>query len=616
MNVAALPVSIAGVALEGREFDDLRGLIRRLTGIHLNDGKQTLVAGRLQRRLRALKLDSFRDYIEYVESDLQGAEARELVNAITTNKTSFFREPHHFDFMMRQMVPEIVARAQAGGPRKIRIWSAACSSGQEVWSIAIALQQSLGIRADWDVRILASDLDTAVLQRAEQAVYSSEEIAEVPAAYREAAFERIAVDRYRIVDSLRRLVTFRQINLVTRPWPIRARFDAVVCRNVAIYFDRPTQQSLFEGLASTLLPNGYLFSGHSENLHWLSDIITPVGNTVHCLRERGREFKVAPAVDAFESISNMPTAEQDVDSEWRQSAGTREFASSPRVPAAPPLRDSSPRMPAAAAARDSTPRLPAAARDSSQRLQAAPSLRDTGSTPRLPLAAPADRGSVSRLPALRDLGSMPRLARAPALGGRSGNSLRDSQVGPPSSGVVREADVSIHAGEIYASASGEVIRTLLGSCVSVCLFDPETRIGGMNHFMLPDGENAGRSAAAFGVHAMELLINRMMKLGADRRRFVAKVFGASQLHDDLGIAGENAAFAKFYLDAERIRILAHKLNGALPLCVYFDTGSGIAHVRAIEPTSEIFRAERDHRARLSVQARAAADVTLFDSEEG
>ncbi|AKU94042.1 Chemotaxis protein methyltransferase CheR [Labilithrix luteola] len=482
--------TIATIPLEGADFDALRLIIYDLAGIHLRDEKKALVANRLARRIRARGLSTFGEYVAFVRNDSSGDEARELINCITTNKTSFFREPHHFDFLARVMVPEIVERARRTGQRKIRIWSAACSTGPEPWTIALVLREALGSFAGWDIRILASDLDTNVLRTAEEAAYDPRELDEVPEAMLRSGFERCADGRLRVVAPLRELVSFRRINLIERPWPIRTKFDAVFCRNVAIYFDRPTQQGLFEALTSLLEPTGYLFSGHSENLHWLTHILEPLGHTIH-----------------------RPTG--------------------------------------AAAAK---PRLASLAK-----------------------------------------------ATAPE---------------PPAPFVPNPAaEVAITAGGLHASAKGEVVRTLLGSCVAVCLYDPVARIGGMNHFMLPDGESSERNPAAFGVHAIELLVNAMMKLGGDRRRFVAKVFGASELpgrNASVGVATRNAAFSIEFLESDGIKVVAQKLGGTKPLSVRFETDSGRVLVREVENSSAAARVDASHVSTLEKTRRhVEEDITFF-----
>lgn len=261
------------------DFERFRQLIRRLAGIDLRDTKRDLVAGRVQRRLRELGLSSFSEYLRLLEED--ATEHEEFINSITTNKTSFFRESHHFDFLRETVLPEIALRARAGGPRRIRIWSAGCSTGQEPWTIAMVLADTLGLLAGWDVRILASDLDTSVLGAAARATYTGLELEDVPEKERARHFVA-APGGYRVRDSLRALVTFRRINLVApEAWTIRTNFDVIFCRNVAIYFDQPTQALVFGELASRLEPTGYLITGHSENLHGLTHLVRPIGQTVH-----------------------------------------------------------------------------------------------------------------------------------------------------------------------------------------------------------------------------------------------------------------------------------------------------------------------------------------------
>ena len=493
-------MSTAGVLeripLEVREFETLRRLIRDATGIHLGDQKRDLVAGRLQGRLRELRLGSFAEYVKFLSTDTTGNETRELTNCITTNKTSFFREPHHFDFIRNRLVPECVARAKAGAPRKIRIWSAACSMGHEPWSIAMTLADALGSLHGWDIRILASDLDTEVLATAEAATYDDLAVEDIPAPLRAKYLERSSDGEgfRRVIEPLRSLVTFRRINLVTpSTWSIRTKFDVVMCRNVAIYFDRPTQETVFKALTQTLEPTGYLMSGHSENLHWLSDVLTPIGNTVHT-RADG-------------------------------------------IPAAP----------------------------------------KSGTRPTV---------------------------RAALLG----------RVPPPLP-TERAEEIPIQVGGVKASAKGAVIRTTLGSCVSVCLYDPERRIGGMNHFLLPEDNGSDRGPSHYGVHSMELLINALMKLGAERSRLVAKVFGGgatmgSKLSS--GVGRRNADFAIGFLEEEGIRVVAKKVCAPSALSVLFDTASGGARVKELGAVSEVYHEEQRILGRLSVPPPSVHhDITFF-----
>ncbi len=504
-------LEVTRIPLETKEFDDFRRSSARSPESLWSDQKREFVAGRLQSRLRALGFTSFSEYLPYVTAEKAGEEGRELINCITTNKTSFFREPHHFTFMRERMIPELRERVRAGAPRKIRIWSAGCSMGHEPWTIAMTLADALGPLTGWDVRVLASDLDTNVLATAEEAIYDEISIAEVPAPQRAKYFQanRSGDGFYRVAAPLRSMVTFRRINL-TAPatWSIRTHFDMIFCRNVAIYFDRPTQATVFTSLANHLAPNGYLVSGHSENLHWLSDVITPVGNTIHV------------------RTGTVPSAPK---------SGVRPSAR-PRPPAAP--------------------------------------------------------------------------ARAPSPPARA--RLELPVVSSPS--VPSGREVAIQAGGVHSSSQGVTVRTLLGSCVAVCLYDPNVRIVGMNHFLLPaDIGGGGRSPASFGVHSMELLINGLMKLGADRRRLVAKIFGGGSVIGGLttAIGERNVAFALEFLRDEGIQVVAQKVGATSALSVLFDTGTGMARVKEIGAEAEVVRDERRCLQDLARRRPVDQDITFF-----
>src|SRR5581483_5988820 len=200
--------------------------------------------------------------------------------------TDFFREPAHFIFLKDTVFPQLLERAQRGGARRLRIWSAGCSTGEEPYSIAMTLREHFGPPPGWDVKILASDIDTEVLHKAEQGVYAVDHMHDVPGLLRQKYFLRgtgANAGRVRVRPELQELIKFRRINLIEEPWPIHTRFDLIFCRNVIIYFDRPTQQRLFERLAEYLHDDGYLLLGHSENLHWLNDLFVSQGNTIHRL---------------------------------------------------------------------------------------------------------------------------------------------------------------------------------------------------------------------------------------------------------------------------------------------------------------------------------------------
>lgn len=282
---AAVDSLMGPVPLTEREFRDFRELILRETGIHLKDSKQALVASRLAKRLRHYNFQSYGEYYEYLIRQPPGSsEHWQLANCISTNKTDFFREPHHFDFLREQVLPELRERCAHGAPRQLRIWSAACSSGEEPYSIAITVFDALGANAGWDIKILASDIDTDVLQKAERGVYDFDRVRNLPETVLKAHFlngKGASEGLVQVRDCLKSLIRFRRINFVDPNWWIRAQFDAIFCRNVIIYFDRETQRRLFERLVRYLKPTGYLIVGHSENLYWLNDLLVPVRNTVY-----------------------------------------------------------------------------------------------------------------------------------------------------------------------------------------------------------------------------------------------------------------------------------------------------------------------------------------------
>jgi chemotaxis protein methyltransferase CheR len=255
------------------------------TGISLGPHKRPLLQARLARRLRALGLATFKEYHHHLtELDRSGEELGQFVNAITTNKTDFFREPHHFRYLADHWVPAMKARAARTGNRTMRIWSAGCSTGEEPYTIAMAIRDALGSAAGWDIRILASDLDTDVLARADAGVYDAEHTAPIPEAVLARHFLRGRGEhagRVRVRPELHALVAFRRINLMDPRWPIRSPLDVIFCRNVLIYFDRPTQQRLLERFLGVLQDDGLLFLGHSESVHGLLDRMTHLGHTMY-----------------------------------------------------------------------------------------------------------------------------------------------------------------------------------------------------------------------------------------------------------------------------------------------------------------------------------------------
>jgi chemotaxis protein methyltransferase CheR len=276
-------LAIAGGAdyeLTDTQFHRIRALVREHTGIALSDAKRQLVYGRLSRRLRALKLDSFGEYIDLLEGG-GATELEEFTNAITTNLTSFFREPHHFEYLGSDVLPQIVARDT--GARRARIWCCAASTGEEPYSIAMVLREAASLLSGFDIKVLATDLDSAVLSTAANGVYNAERLNSVSGTRASRFFRKGSGahhGKFRVQDELRSLLTFKQLNLM-HEWPLRGPFDAIFCRNVIIYFDKDTQRALFARMAALQRPGDILFLGHSESLYRVSDKYELIGRTIY-----------------------------------------------------------------------------------------------------------------------------------------------------------------------------------------------------------------------------------------------------------------------------------------------------------------------------------------------
>lgn len=261
------------------DFSRIRELVYRHAGISLSDAKRNLVYSRLARRLRRLNLVSFAAYTGYLESHLD-IELTEFLNAITTNLTSFFRENHHFETLRKQVFPELMA---GNTRRRIRIWSAGCSTGEEPYSIAMTVKEAMPEGAAWNVKILATDLDTNVLQKARDGIYDVDRVQQItPARLRRWMRRGSGVNdgQVRVIGELQDMITFNQLNLM-ESWPMRGPFDVIFCRNVVIYFDKDTQRRLFERFADLMAPDAYLFVGHSETLYKVTDRFELQGQTVY-----------------------------------------------------------------------------------------------------------------------------------------------------------------------------------------------------------------------------------------------------------------------------------------------------------------------------------------------
>ncbi|SMF36469.1 MCP methyltransferase, CheR-type [Alteromonadaceae bacterium Bs31] len=257
-------------------FVQIKNIAYSLTGINLSNHKKNMVYGRLTRRLRRLSMNDFNQYCELISQE-KCEEHVEFVNAITTNLTSFFRESHHFEYLANSVLPELYVKNKT--TKKIRIWSAGCSTGEEPYSIAMVVK-SLAMFNAWDVKILATDLDSSVVDRAKIGVYPTERAEAIEARYRQYLSVNSRENVVRVKDPVRARITFKNLNLLSS-WPMKGPFDIIFCRNVVIYFDAETQRKLFDRYADILRSDGHLFIGHSESLHNITKRFTSLGRTIY-----------------------------------------------------------------------------------------------------------------------------------------------------------------------------------------------------------------------------------------------------------------------------------------------------------------------------------------------
>ncbi len=290
MNTMAATVDAPATAAGGQasmlgdaEFEFLRKFVYEHCGISLGAHKRQLVQGRLYRRLRALRLPSFASYCDILRNDPQ-SELGELASAISTNVTSFFREMHHYDLLVDELLPRWLQEKRRDGDR-LRIWSAGCSTGEEPYALAMVLAEALEKHAAGSInaKILATDLSPQALEAARRGAYPLERLSGISEERRRRWMLRGSGDYDGLASvhpRLRELVTIQPLNLL-HDWPMKGPFDAIFCRNVVIYFDQPTKQRLFQRYAQLLPVGGYLFLGHSESLHGINDDFELIGRTVY-----------------------------------------------------------------------------------------------------------------------------------------------------------------------------------------------------------------------------------------------------------------------------------------------------------------------------------------------
>jgi len=275
---------LAASAATGREtltpaeFDFIRGLIRDYAGIVIDDNKRTMVQGRITRRMRELGIRDAGEYLDYIRTAPE-IERDGLASALTTNVTAFFREIHHFEYLQKEFLAELRGRAL----RRIRAWSAGCSSGEEAYSIAITLMEGLAEERGWDISVLATDLDFNMIRFAREAVYPQDRVARLPPEQLKRWFLRGGGSqdgRVMVRPELKRIVRVMPLNLLEE-WPMSGPFDVIFCRNVFIYFDREVKSRIVDRYAELLPVGGLLFIGHSENLHGLTNRFELIGGTIY-----------------------------------------------------------------------------------------------------------------------------------------------------------------------------------------------------------------------------------------------------------------------------------------------------------------------------------------------
>jgi chemotaxis protein methyltransferase CheR len=250
------------------DFQRISDMVYRHCGINLHDGKKQLVRARIAKRLRQGGFRTLPEYLEYVENDASGQEFTQLIDAMSTNLTAFYREPDHFHYLVETGLVQATDRKLKTGNLRLRLWSAGCSTGEEPYTLGMTLLDSISDAGRWDIKILATDISTHVLGIARQGVYPKARIDSLPASYRNRFVQPCTVDGEKacsISPQIREMISFRHLNLMEN-WPFSGPFDFIFCRNVMIYFDKPTQERLVNRFWEVLSPGGVLFTGHSESL--------------------------------------------------------------------------------------------------------------------------------------------------------------------------------------------------------------------------------------------------------------------------------------------------------------------------------------------------------------
>jgi len=267
------------------QFRRLGEFIYQVCGIRLNDSKKVMLESRLSKRLKILGMNTYKDYCEYLFSPKgSNEELVHMIDMVTTNKTDFFREPAHFDFLRRNALPELIRTHRVGTGSKLKVWSAGCSTGEEPYTLSMVLSDYAEIHRGFEYLILATDISSRVLEVAKAGIYREEQVVPVPPVFRERYLLRgkaRQMGKVRIVPELRERIRFRRLNFMEGDFGMREPLDIVFCRNVIIYFDRPTQERLINRINSHMIPGGYLFMGHSETLNGMKVPLVSVAPTVY-----------------------------------------------------------------------------------------------------------------------------------------------------------------------------------------------------------------------------------------------------------------------------------------------------------------------------------------------
>ncbi|MFY1713647.1 CheR family methyltransferase [Tritonibacter mobilis] len=268
-----------GIILSDQDFEAIAQFAYKHFGLAMSPSKKPLVSSRLSRKLRKQNIKAFKEYLKQLDGPNADQERSELLSLLTTNVTQFFREPHHFETLRNDVLPPLLEKAKKGG--RVRIWSAGCSIGQEPYTIAAVLHDMCPDADRYDIKILGTDIDPVVVRTAEEGQYPLEDFDGIPKQYKMKLEPGAKQGTGRVPQHLRQKVTYGVLNLI-EPFPFKGKFDAIFCRNVAIYFDNPTQQKVWQAFQRTLTPGGYLFIGHSERMSGpASQYLKTVGITTY-----------------------------------------------------------------------------------------------------------------------------------------------------------------------------------------------------------------------------------------------------------------------------------------------------------------------------------------------